>query len=72
MEKASTRHNRTDNTYVIIEAMQNAQDLNRYKSHKPTLKSRSRDSVLLLKKKLDMQLEPWTPPCVLFGWWFSP
>ena len=19
-----------------------------------------------------MQLEPWLPPCVLFGWWFSP
>jgi len=19
-----------------------------------------------------MQLEPWIPPCVLFGWWFSP
>jgi hypothetical protein len=19
-----------------------------------------------------MQLEPWSPPCVLFGWWFSP
>jgi hypothetical protein len=19
-----------------------------------------------------MQLEPWVPPCVLFGWWFSP
>jgi hypothetical protein len=18
-----------------------------------------------------MQLEPWVPPCVLFGWWFS-
>jgi len=21
---------------------------------------------------LHMQLEPWLPPCVLFGWWFSP
>ena len=21
---------------------------------------------------LYMQLEPWVPPCVLFGWWFSP
>jgi hypothetical protein len=21
---------------------------------------------------LHMQLEPWVPPCVLFGWWFSP
>ena len=21
---------------------------------------------------LHMQLEPWIPPCVLFGWWFSP
>jgi hypothetical protein len=20
---------------------------------------------------LHMQLEPWVPPCVLFGWWFS-
>jgi hypothetical protein len=19
-----------------------------------------------------MQLEPWVPPCVFFGWWFSP
>jgi hypothetical protein len=19
-----------------------------------------------------MQLDPWVPPCVLFGWWFSP
>jgi hypothetical protein len=19
-----------------------------------------------------MRLEPWVPPCVLFGWWFSP
>jgi hypothetical protein len=19
-----------------------------------------------------MQLEPWVPPCVLFGWWFNP
>jgi hypothetical protein len=19
-----------------------------------------------------MRLEPWIPPCVLFGWWFSP
>jgi hypothetical protein len=19
-----------------------------------------------------MQLEPWVPPCILFGWWFSP
>jgi hypothetical protein len=19
-----------------------------------------------------MQLEPWLPPCILFGWWFSP
>jgi hypothetical protein len=19
-----------------------------------------------------VQLEPWVPPCVLFGWWFSP
>jgi hypothetical protein len=19
-----------------------------------------------------MQLEPWVPPCVIFGWWFSP
>jgi hypothetical protein len=21
---------------------------------------------------LHMQLEPWVPPCELFGWWFSP
>jgi hypothetical protein len=21
---------------------------------------------------LHMQLEPWGPPCILFGWWFSP
>jgi hypothetical protein len=21
---------------------------------------------------LHMHLEPWIPPCVLFGWWFSP
>ena len=21
---------------------------------------------------LHMQLEPWVPPCVLFGWWFRP
>jgi hypothetical protein len=21
---------------------------------------------------LHMQLEPWVPPCILFGWWFSP
>jgi hypothetical protein len=21
---------------------------------------------------LHMQLEPWVPPCVLFGWWFNP
>ena len=21
---------------------------------------------------LHMQLEPWTHPCVVFGWWFSP
>jgi hypothetical protein len=21
---------------------------------------------------LHMQLEPWVPPCVFFGWWFSP
>jgi hypothetical protein len=21
---------------------------------------------------LHMQLEPWVPPCVPFGWWFSP
>ena len=21
---------------------------------------------------LHMWLEPWVPPCVLFGWWFSP
>ena len=21
---------------------------------------------------LNMQLEPWVPPCVLFGWWFNP
>jgi hypothetical protein len=21
---------------------------------------------------LHKQLEPWVPPCVLFGWWFSP
>ena len=21
---------------------------------------------------LHMRLEPWVPPCVLFGWWFSP
>jgi hypothetical protein len=21
---------------------------------------------------LHMRLEPWIPPCVLFGWWFSP
>ena len=21
---------------------------------------------------LNMQLEPWVPPCVLFGWWFGP
>ena len=21
---------------------------------------------------LDMQLEPWVPSCVFFGWWFSP
>jgi hypothetical protein len=21
---------------------------------------------------LHIQLEPWVPPCVLFGWWFSP
>jgi hypothetical protein len=21
---------------------------------------------------LHMQMEPWVPPCVLFGWWFSP
>jgi hypothetical protein len=21
---------------------------------------------------LHMQLESWVPPCVLFGWWFSP
>ena len=21
---------------------------------------------------LHIQLEPWIPPCVLFGWWFSP
>jgi hypothetical protein len=21
---------------------------------------------------LHMQLEPWVPPCVLLGWWFSP
>jgi hypothetical protein len=21
---------------------------------------------------LHMQLEPWLPPCVFFGWWFSP
>jgi hypothetical protein len=21
---------------------------------------------------LHMQLEPWVPPCALFGWWFSP
>jgi hypothetical protein len=21
---------------------------------------------------LHMQLEPWVPPCVLFGWWLSP
>ena len=21
---------------------------------------------------LHMQLRPWAPPCVLFGWWFSP
>jgi hypothetical protein len=21
---------------------------------------------------LHMQLQPWVPPCVLFGWWFSP
>ena len=21
---------------------------------------------------LHMQLEPWVPPCVIFGWWFSP
>jgi hypothetical protein len=21
---------------------------------------------------LHMGLEPWVPPCVLFGWWFSP
>jgi hypothetical protein len=21
---------------------------------------------------LHMQLKPWVPPCVLFGWWFSP
>lgn len=27
MEKASNRHNRTDNTYEITEAMQHAQDL---------------------------------------------
>jgi hypothetical protein len=20
---------------------------------------------------LHMQLEPWVPPCVIFGWWFS-
>jgi hypothetical protein len=19
-----------------------------------------------------MQLEPWVPPCLFFGWWFSP
>jgi hypothetical protein len=19
-----------------------------------------------------MRLKPWVPPCVLFGWWFSP
>jgi hypothetical protein len=19
-----------------------------------------------------MQLEPWIPPCILFGWWFNP
>ena len=23
-------------------------------------------------RMLHMQLEPWVPPCVLFGWWFSP
>jgi hypothetical protein len=22
--------------------------------------------------RLHMRLEPWVPPCVLFGWWFSP
>jgi hypothetical protein len=22
--------------------------------------------------QLHMQLESWVPPCVLFGWWFSP
>jgi hypothetical protein len=21
--------------------------------------------------QLHMQLEPWVPPCVFFGWWFS-
>ena len=21
---------------------------------------------------LHMQLEPWVPPCILFGWWFNP
>ena len=21
---------------------------------------------------LHMKMEPWVPPCVLFGWWFSP
>ena len=21
---------------------------------------------------LHMCLEPWVPPCILFGWWFSP
>jgi hypothetical protein len=21
---------------------------------------------------LHVQLEPWVPPCILFGWWFSP
>ena len=21
---------------------------------------------------LHMQLEPWVPPCIFFGWWFSP
>jgi hypothetical protein len=48
--------------------------------HSPILEHRTftgaRDSHpidgLLGHPLLHMQLEPWVPPCVFFGWWFSP
>ena len=46
--------------------------------HSPTLEHQAFSGPLLpfdvqhSHPLLHMPLEPWVPPCVLFGWWFSP